>query len=166
MVWASGHPPKLNIPALAFEVTSCKYQAYESRGTNNNKNDGLHDVISLLKSIRWHKHSALGSEEASCECQAHHSHGTKNNENDALLGVIFFLKSSRWHWNPPFVCASMLVIRIASLHSSLPFSRLIHSCMYGQQWRSSTPSFSQAFRNRTISTSTSVTPLRSNAVRD
>ena len=54
MVWASGHPPKLSVPASAFEVARCKYQAHHSYGTKNNKNDVLHDVISLLKNYRWH----------------------------------------------------------------------------------------------------------------
>ena len=60
---------------------------------------------------------------------------------------------------PPFIRTLMLVIRTAPPYPSPPFSRIIHYCMYGQQWRSSTPPFSQAFRNRTVSTSTCVTPL-------
>ena len=54
MVWASGHPPKLSIPALAFEVARRKYQAHNSHGSKNNENDVFHGVISLLKGIKWH----------------------------------------------------------------------------------------------------------------
>src|SRR6185295_4282759 len=67
---------------------------------------------------------------------------------------------------PLFVHGSVLGFRTDAPYPFLPFSRTIHSCMYGQLLRSSTPPFSQAFRNRTISTSTSVTPLRSSTIRD
>ncbi len=67
---------------------------------------------------------------------------------------------------PSFCVWVDLVTRTAPPYPPLPFSRFIHSCMYGQRLRSSTPPFSQAFRNRPISTSTSVTPLRSTAIRD
>ena len=52
MVWASGHPPKLSIPASAFEVPRCKYQAHQNHGTKNNEDDALHGVNSLLKNYR------------------------------------------------------------------------------------------------------------------
>ena len=112
---------------LRLEVTGCKHQAHNSRGSKNNEHDVLHGVTSLSKRIKWHWHSALGSEEARCECQTHHSHSTKNNEHDALHGVIVLLKSCSWHWNPPLLCVSVSVIRIALPYSSLSFSRIIHS---------------------------------------
>jgi hypothetical protein len=55
--------------------------------------------------------------------------------------------------------------RLQHLHH-LSFSRDIHSRMYREQLSSSMPLPSQAFKNRTASTSTSVTQSRSNAVRD
>ena len=54
MVWASGHPPKLSIPASAFEVARRKYQAHHSYGSKDNENDGFHGVTSWYKRIKWH----------------------------------------------------------------------------------------------------------------
>ena len=48
----SGHLPKLSIPASAFEVPRCKYQAHQNHGTKNNEDDALHGVNSLLKNSR------------------------------------------------------------------------------------------------------------------
>ena len=52
MVWASGHPPKLSIPASAFEVARRKYQAHHSYGSKDNENDGFHGVTSWYKRIK------------------------------------------------------------------------------------------------------------------
>ena len=63
----SGYPPKLSIPASAFEVARRKYQAHHRYGSKDNENDGFHGVTSWYKRIKWHSHSALGPEETSCE---------------------------------------------------------------------------------------------------
>ena len=84
MVW---HPPKLSIPASAFEIARRKYQAHHSYGSKDNENDGFHGVTSWSKRIKWHSHSALAFEISSSQYHAHNSHGTKNNENDVFHGV-------------------------------------------------------------------------------
>ena len=39
---------------LRLEVTGCKHQAHNNRGSKNNENDGFHGVTSWYKRIKWH----------------------------------------------------------------------------------------------------------------
>src|SRR6266852_7646465 len=113
-------------------------------------------AVAFGRSLYWLP-QRLRLEVASCECQAHNSHSTKNNENDVPHGVISFLNSSICHWNPLLLCVG----RFGYQHCtalSFPAFFTDHPLLYVRPAIEELDiSFLQAFRNRTISTSTSVT---------